>query len=165
MGEDVHGTADGHAPTLIKRCLAIPGDSVLLRGGTLTVNGVPARRGGIEAGDFLGEDVPVRVPEKGDVVILDGHSSERWRALIEREGHAVSSSPDGTVMIDGHAAGSYAVEHAYLFVMGDRTDISLDSRHWGLLSTDRVVGEPVLVYWSRDDGGSPRLDRFGTLVR
>jgi signal peptidase I len=42
------------------------------------------------------------------------------------------------------------VPHGYLFVMGDNRDNSLDSRFWGFVPLENVVGEPLFVYWSYD---------------
>jgi signal peptidase I len=42
------------------------------------------------------------------------------------------------------------VPPGYLFVMGDNRDNSLDSRYWGFVPLDNVVGEPLFVYWSYD---------------
>ena len=42
------------------------------------------------------------------------------------------------------------VPSGYLFVMGDNRDNSLDSRFWGFVPLDNVVGEPLFVYWSYD---------------
>ena len=42
------------------------------------------------------------------------------------------------------------VPSGYLFVMGDNRDNSLDSRFWGFVPLENVVGEPLFVYWSYD---------------
>jgi signal peptidase I len=65
-------------------------------------------------------------------------------------------------------------ENSY-FVMGDSRNQSLDSRYWGVVSRDLVIGRAMFVYWSCDrdaSGGSmlgcltnPRLSRIGKLIR
>jgi signal peptidase I len=62
--------------------------------------------------------------------------------------------------------------------MGDNRDHSLDSRYWGFIPVENVVGEPLIVYWSwpmRDDYereydliqkiGKIRWSRFGTIIK
>ena len=60
---------------------------------------------------------------------------------------------------------SRRVPPGYLFVMGDNRDNSRDSRHWGLLPAENVVGTVVGVLWSSHPTGGVRWGRLGTLVR
>jgi signal peptidase I len=79
------------------------------------------------------------------------------------------------VLIDGQPATEYRVERDYLFGMGDNRDNSLDSRYWGFIPKENLVGTPLLVYWSWspeiplysifDKIASVRWGRIGTLIR
>lgn len=162
---DLHRGADGPVPTIIKRCVATAGDSVSLEGGLLRVNGVAVSRAPADPGPFLAEGTTVRVPARGDVIDLDGRSQDRWTGVLRREGHDVSVSAGGTVLLDGRPARRYVVEHDYVFVLGDNQAVSFDSRHWGFLRADRIIGEPVLVYWSLPEEGGVGWDRIGTFIR
>lgn len=108
---------------------------------------------------------PMRIPKKGDVIQLNDLNVVEWETFIQREGHEIRH--DGTgVYIDGKAAPSYVVERNYVFGMGDNRNNSLDSRFWGLIPVEDVVGIPFLVYWSwegRDEMGNeyPFLKKLG----
>jgi signal peptidase I len=53
--------------------------------------------------------------------------------------------------------GPQRIPEDYLFVMGDNRDNSRDSRHWGLLPRDLVIGKALCIYWSCEPGVSPGL--------
>ncbi|MCX6153359.1 MAG: signal peptidase I [Candidatus Kapabacteria bacterium] len=116
---------------------------------------------------------PIRIPKKGDVVQISTKNIHEWRIFIRREGHEVST--DGiNVLIDGKASNSYTVQKNYCFGMGDNRDHSLDSRFWGFIPYDNVVGTPMIVYWSWDTNApigsilkkfaSLRWNRIGKLI-
>ncbi|MGB9772680.1 MAG: signal peptidase I [Bacteroidota bacterium] len=117
---------------------------------------------------------PVVVPRRGDTVAISASNIDQWRAFIEREGHRVGVRKDA-VMIDGRPSTHYVVERNYLFVLGDNRENSSDSRDWGFLAEDFVVGRAMIVYWSLDfpqfQRGfmsalqAIRWNRIGTIVR
>ena len=97
-----------------------------------------------------------------------------WEVFIGREGHRVGYDR-GNIVVDGVPATSYTVERDYVFGMGDNRDNSLDSRFWGFVPEDNIIGTPMIVYWSWDPDiplydivpklRSIRLSRIGTLIR
>jgi len=52
------------------------------------------------------------------------------------------------VYIDGKKADDYRVERDYCFGMGDNRDHSLDSRYWGFIPIENIIGTPWFIYWS-----------------
>ena len=92
---------------------------------------------------------PVVVPRRGDTLVISTSNIDQWGAFIEREGHRVAVGQDA-VMIDGKPSDRYVVERNYLFVLGDNRENSSDSRDWGFLPEDFVVGRAMMVYWSLD---------------
>jgi signal peptidase I len=118
---------------------------------------------------------PLLVPKKGDVVQLTKENFEQWDTFIKREGHNPILRPDGTIYIDGKQTGTYTVERNYYFMMGDNRNNSLDSRFWGFVPRENIVGKALITYWSwnadipfSDFGrliGSIRWDRIGRLLK
>ena len=109
---------------------------------------------------------PLQVPYKGMKLDLGASTIKRWVYLLEKEGHRVNFS-NGIVYLDGNAAPTYTVQHDYYYVVGDNIKNSLDSRYWGFVRDDEILGTPVLIYWSGDPQASSfslRWSRMFTLV-
>jgi len=118
---------------------------------------------------------PIRIPKQGDVIQLTAENFNEWAVFIGREGHEVNAD---LRTIDGKPATSYTVKRDYVFGMGDNRDNSLDSRFWGFIPEEDVVGTPMVVYWSlpveTPDGRkltltqrlkNIRWSRIGTIIR
>ena len=102
--------------------------------------------------DYGGENGFV-IPQKGMTVEL---TPENW-ALYERpirvyEGNTSAEMRDGTVYINGESKQEYTFLMDYYFMMGDNRDNSLDSRFWGFVPEDHIIGTPwrVLVSFDKD---------------
>jgi signal peptidase I len=178
----------------VKRCVATAGDILKIMNKTVYVNGrelakpehiklEPITSGPpgfpnpriFPKGAPFNEDNygPIRIPKKGDVIELTPENLEAWQVFIEREGHTVETQ-GRDILIDGKVATSYQVEENYLFMMGDNRNNSLDSRFWGFLPEENIVGQALLIYWSwnqdlplasADKLRSVRWARVGTIVR
>ena len=108
---------------------------------------------------------PVVVPRAGVAVPLDDASWPVVRTVIERfEGHRAERSADG-FLIDGVPTETYTFAQDYYFVLGDNRDDSADSRTWGFVPADHVIGKAAAVYFSWDErAGRPRWSRIGQIV-
>lgn len=167
----------------LKRCVATAGDTLMIRNKQVFVNGVasplPADGrisnfiAGAESDDqyrtfpiglnFTRDNYgPIRIPKKGDAIALTLSNLAQWEIFIRREGHEVGANGE-QVMIDGKATSSYTVQRDYCFGMGDNRDNSLDSRYWGFVPVQDVVGTPLIVYWSWDTNLMNFVDKFKTL--
>ncbi|MEX2399279.1 MAG: signal peptidase I [Rhodothermales bacterium] len=105
---------------------------------------------------------PIHIPEAGEVVQLSDVNWPVYETVITRyEGHAATRRDDGGFEIDGRAVTTYTFEQDYYFVMGDNRDNSEDSRFWGFVPMDHVVGKALMIYFSWD--GEAMLPRFGRL--
>jgi signal peptidase I len=90
---------------------------------------------------------PIRIPKKGDVIELNSSNFDKWKIFIQRENH-LAELKDVKVLIDGNEVTSYTVGRDYVFGMGDNRDNSLDSRFWGFVPVEEIIGTPLIVYWS-----------------
>lgn len=157
----------------LKRCVAIAGDSLEIIDNRVYVNGAETptpenghvktpHPDGIRQTTFPPNKLdkngrpffthkygPIRIPKKGDIVQLNQQNFDEWNIFIQREGHKVNRDYS-TIYIDKQAVTSYTVERDYCFGIGDNRDNSHDSRFWGFIPYDNVVGSPILVYWSWD---------------
>lgn len=120
-------------PFLVKRLIGVPGDHIHLRNGIVILNGVaqnppkdgktlPANPGEQE---FL-DEFPSIPPA------MDASSTEAW--AVEAPKHIVD--------------GDLVVPPGHYFMMGDNRHNSLDSRYWGFVPRENIVGRPLLNYWS-----------------
>lgn len=106
---------------------------------------------------------PLYVPAQGDTLPL---TSATWGPLqdiiTKYEGHTLFwSRSDSTFYVDDVPTQTYVVEQDYYFTMGDNRDASEDSRSWGFVPKDHMVGKAVFVYFSYDaDANRMRRDRF-----
>ena len=116
---------------LVKRVVGIPGDHVHLRNGIVYLNGVaqnePLADKPTDANYFpYRDDFPAVPPsEAGDV-------TASWALALP------THIENGDLVVP---AGDY-------FAMGDNRTVSLDSRYWGFVPRENIVGRPLFVYWS-----------------
>lgn len=151
----------------IKRCMAIAGDSLQIIDNQVYVNNnlIPRTESMVidttiksspterfdtfPLGKGFSRDNygPIKIPKKNEIININITNIREWEVFIEREGHKVRFE-NGIIMIDGKAQDTYKVEKDYCFVMGDNRYNSVDSRYWGFLAQDKIIGTPLYVYWS-----------------
>jgi signal peptidase I len=117
---------------------------------------------------------PMRIPKKGDRIAITKENAIQWEVFIRREGHSIAIDGDA-ILIDGKKTSTYTVEKDYCFGLGDNRNNSEDSRYWGFIPMESIIGTPMIVYWSWDTGrpisdlfkkiSSIRWSRIGTIIR
>ncbi len=166
--------SDDKGVNYVKRCIGLPGDTIQVINKVVYVNGkkfwIPTHAiyvsGYPESKDVVDPRIfpigmpwnadnygPLIVPKKGYTIKLTTENVEMWAMTINREfGKIVVSQSNNQVTIEGKPVTSYTFKKDYYFMMGDNRDDSLDSRYWGFVPDNNIVGEAfiTLFSWDRD---------------
>ena len=107
---------------------------------------------------------PIWIPAKGVTVPLTRENIPFYRRIIAVYEHNDFQERDGKFFIDNEEVTSYTFKQDYYFMMGDNRHNSLDSRYWGFVPEDHIVGTPAVIWLSRDPSGKIRWRRIGKFV-
>jgi signal peptidase I len=118
-------------PTLVKRLVGAPGDTLHMRGGILHVNGVARPQTGTMAQNWVGSD--------GSDELFS------WQHRIALRGTRFGAPP-ATPTHDNW--GPVLIPARHYFMMGDNRYCSKDSRYWGVVPRENIRGRPIFVYFS-----------------
>lgn len=106
---------------------------------------------------------PVWVPKKGSTLKLTNENIAMYRRVIEvYEGNTLVQNATGFV-INGQATDSYTFKMDYFWMMGDNRHNSQDSRFWGFVPEDHIVGKASLIWFSWQHG--PRWKRLFKTIK
>ena len=170
----------------VKRCIALPGDTLEIRNGFYRIRGTGEELGNMAAqrrisaltendsrgvvmesfpwskrlGWTIKEFGPLPVPAKGQVVSLDSISILFYQHIIRYEQKKELSLRDKLIYLGDSLIREYRFKENYYFVSGDNMENSRDSRYWGLLPESYIVGKATRIWKSKDPAdGHIRWDR------
>jgi signal peptidase I len=147
---DMAANGEDPTPTLVKRLVGMPGDTLYMRDGLLYVNGTPQRQGFAAAANRKGDGTATSP-------LMD------WQHRIEISGTRFGAPPR-VPQLDHW--GPLLIPPSTYFMMGDNRYESKDSRYWGVVPRANVRGRPMFIYYSYVPAGeSDRPLSFITDIR
>ncbi len=113
---------------------------------------------------------PLTMPKEGMTISVNDSTLALYGQTITLYDHNDDAIvKEGKLMIDGQEVKEYTFKQNYYFMMGDNRDNSLDSRYWGFVPEDHIVGKGFFIWLSIDKYGSfldkIRWERFFNLIR
>ncbi len=176
----------------MKRCIGIPGDTVRIVNGIYTINSSSTMKLGNyheqtrlrdKPASLLPEGVyntfpkdsllnwniknfgPLYIPKKGDKIELNRTNVLLYKKIIDWEKGYFLTIQNDTLLNNGSPLHEYTFSHNYYFMGGDKVENSQDSRYWGLLPDDLIVGKACLVWKSiNPHSGALRWNRVLTKI-
>ena len=106
---------------------------------------------------------PVWVPEKNGTIQLNDSTYSLYERAIRVYEHNEFYKKDGKFFLNGKEVSSYTFKMDYFWMMGDNRHGSQDSRFWGFVPEDRIVGKAWLIWFSWENG--PRWKRLFNIVK
>lgn len=172
----------------VKRCVAVPGDTFYIDNGIYKVKNAPNEVLGClshqkmlaskSRDDFdnntwccLLDDAnlnnrniknfaPIYIPKKGDELEIDSANYQLYKKIITYEADKPIENRNSVIMLGDSVIHNYTFNLNYYFMAGDYIFNSLDSRYWGLLPEDHIIGKAALIWKSKNvDTGEIRWDR------
>ena len=170
----------------VKRCIALPGDTMGISQGHYYIKGVNELIGNVEAQKRVAQlqkentrgivmetypwdkyinwtiqDFgPLYVPAAGQTVVMDSTAVKLYRNLVEWEQKKPLTRKENQVYLGDSLIKEYCFKENYYFVGGDYMENSKDSRYWGLLPEPYIVGVATRIWKSVDKStGKIRWDR------
>lgn len=168
----------------IKRCIGVPGDTFYIDNGFNKIKNVSDTLGDYFAQQMLSEKMdaeieaiifncfpfdsaydwnikkfgPLYIPISGDTICLDIQNIKLYRQMIYYETGKRITIENGTIFLGDCIINKYVFRYNYYFVAGDWVLNSNDSRYWGLLPENHIVGKVSFIWNSKDITTSSKIN-------
>ncbi|MDT4897281.1 MAG: signal peptidase [Acidobacteriota bacterium] len=172
-GRDKMSGVTPYTDYFIKRVIGLPGESIEIRGATVLINNQPLPEYRVPAEPGINGKAPLTILENPP-----RQSNEPYTVYYSPKTLAVSpDNPEKPPDIFHYGVEKpYVIPPGNYFVMGDNRDDSADSRAWGPVATELVIGRALFVFWSKDESKPPnnllidfflhtRWGRTGTMIK
>ncbi len=122
-----------------------------------------------DAANFPGWSVdnfgPIYIPKKGETTPLSTQNIALYKKLIKDYEHNDLEVKGGQVYVNGEQVDSYTFKQDYYWAMGDNRHNSEDSRMWGFVPHDHIVGKPLFIWFSTKGGSISNGIRWSRLFK
>lgn len=108
---------------------------------------------------------PIWIPKKGATVDISISNIALYRRIIEIYEHNTLEIKDNQILINGQLADTYTFKQDYYWAMGDNRHNSEDSRMWGYVPHDHIVGKPLFVWFSTKNGSISNGIRWNRIFK
>lgn len=143
---------------IVKRCYGMPGDTVIIREPEIDKSifslGQPV--------DLFPHDTslhwtpgnygPLFVPGKNKTIRLTPQNATMYKDVLIYEGFKTEIRND-SVFLNHQYYNTYTFTHNFYFMRGDNPNASIDSRYWGFVPEDNIIGKAVVILFSKDEDG------------
>ena len=108
---------------------------------------------------------PLYIPACGDTINITTGILPIYERLITVYENNKLELIDGDIVINNKPAHEYVVQQNYYFMMGDNRYSSIDSRSWGFVPEDHIIGKAQMILFSKDRDEKTRWERIGTMLK
>jgi signal peptidase I len=154
----------------IKRIIAGPHDTLKIVNGEIFVNGkilvlpstIKPSKERARSGWVIDDKIyppgskwnknnygPIVIPGKGDTIKITPENFELVHSIVVMDFGERALIPEGTIVtLAGKAISEYVLTQDHYFVIGDNPDVSMDSRYFGFITDNMIIGKAMFIYWS-----------------
>ena len=164
----------------LKRCMGIPGDTISIKDGMFYVNHQKTNNHSIftETDTVYDSNVfpqdstirwnlsnwgPLYLPKQGDSILLNRRNYQLYWRCLDYETNTHIEHKDSAFWINGEPCSYYVFKKDYYFMLGDNLKNSNDSRYWGALPEDFILGKSIFI-WNSIDPQNKRI-RFERIFK